>query len=427
MQNEFFENVRAEFFDEKTAEFASTFNYRVDIKGNRWYVRFSEGMELWLAPSWTTISRATMPTEKYLDDWKIGVDKETYWFILRNSADYGTYLHILFSRILKGEVIQPTEAWFFKDMKRVFDAENFRLGKDRYNFEETRRWYMDKRKDADGNFVKDAVGFVRWVQDFKIRPIAMEYPVISPETMYCIDRRTGKIYGAFNTSEDPANWIMVNKSASVIDLVCWAEIDGKDEVILVDFKSSYYDFSEQNAFQLLLNMEMWNAGLGEWKYMADRRVARAFNYGCNRYKWASLKSQMAGSKAKFAPYKFKEMVNGDNIGMLRAKLELYLSIFHEDTLELKNRVELSPEALFLDQTTDLVKTEFLVEYDVFKELRELELSLREQTVKVNEAEKEFLAPASEPKIYHADEIRTHEEVAGIPDDPPKPKRKGGKK
>ena len=121
---------------------------------------------------------------------------------MEQSAQYGTYLHHLFGRILLGAEYSFDENVLLTLTGGIVE-----------DFDEMYRWYKEEKRDIR----KDVYGFVKWVRDYNIRPLAIEYPLMNE-------------YGV---------------CAGCVDLVCLAkfELNEEDCIVMVDYKKSRLYFS----------------------------------------------------------------------------------------------------------------------------------------------------------------------------------------
>jgi hypothetical protein len=115
---------------------------------------------------------------------------------------------------------------------------------------------------------QDVAGYVQWIQDYDVRPVAIEYPFVS-----CTDYPYG----------------------GSIDLIAEITTDakkGKREIVLVDYKSSRNDPYDSYFQQTFAYMRGWN------ECNPKQKVGRFFIYHPKAYKLP------LGKTVK--PYKFEE-------------------------------------------------------------------------------------------------------------------------
>lgn len=294
------EQVKADFYDEKVLIEPAYYNYRVNVHGERLYARIMESGEIRIAPSWSAVSSQTIPKNSALFDWAIELGKDEYWFWMNNSAHYGTFLHVLFGRLLRGEEVWLDETYLFAVMEQFYiEAE--------YDFKEGMEWYRKERAKKARNIKNDVIGFLTWVRDWKVEPVALEYPVFDYDKGYV---------------------------ACTIDLIAYVG-EGKD-LSIIDFKTGYSGFYESSAYQLLCAQYCWNQ-----EYEGDLEVKRIFNYGCNSFRLATFKKYIeGGAPGNFKPYQFKEWTGK----VSWEALEYYFKLYElNNTLEIKPKMEYKPD------------------------------------------------------------------------------------
>lgn len=218
------EKVKAEFLDEDYIREPNYIIHRIDKGYKRYYLKIEDGKDPIIGASTTTILQSEMPKSPFLTKWekeqsaKYGAMYVSW--LLEQSANYGTFLHILYGELLRGMTLK------FDIDSIMIRLETFCVSND-YDFKELMKWYKSEKR----NIQKDIISFIQWIKDFKIRPIAIEYPfVVYTESV---------IYGG------------------TIDLVCKANFKGIDKTIIVDFKSGK-NFYESHEVQLKSYEDGWN-------------------------------------------------------------------------------------------------------------------------------------------------------------------------
>ena len=269
------EYVKPTFLDERLVPAHN--NHRVDIHGERWYVRvYEDGSTSKMAPSWTTVKNKCAATDPGLLMWKTANSKEYTDFVSINSAHYGTFFHVMCGRYLSGETLMLNEGWLSEEMAIFSIAED-------YSYEDCRQWMRNEKRDLR----KDLYGFSVFCKTWQVKPLAIEYPVMNVDGLY----------------------------AATIDIV--AEItDPKTEVTciaIIDIKSTLKGVDRpDNELQLFAQWIEWNS---EWLEFPAMKI---FNYGCHNYRLPL--------SSKVIPYKLKDHSTVPNA----FKWPLWLELFHSD-------------------------------------------------------------------------------------------------
>lgn len=317
------EEVKAQYLNKEYIVEPTFYNYRVNFSGRRFYLRIFDKDNYKIAPSFSAISRYCEPTPKYLIDWQIKVGKEKATWILKNSAAYGTFAHIQYGRILRGEKLSLNHDIQLNEIQYFTEKEDI-------DFKELMKWYKEERRDIR----KDIFGFVKWCIDYKVKPIAIEYPVMALD---------GSVAGT-------------------IDLVCKLTIplskteikEGKEEkevIGLGDFKSGMNGFYEDNEIQLHTYKPMWN------EEHPELPIDLVFNYGSHNY--------MLPLSNKVTPYKFKDQTDS----RFAYKIPLWLKLFHGD---IKNKPEIYTTEFKQDATIGINDN-----LDVFEEINPIDILTKE--------------------------------------------------
>lgn len=310
--------IESEFFDKDYIIESDYINYRIDKGGQRFYVRCFEDKHL-IAPSFSEVVRTVTGIPDGLARWFQDLDKEQSLFEGINSANYGKFLHIYFAKILRGENTTPSESFLLNEVK-IFCEEN------NYSYNEFHKWYKyKKRKIAD-----DIIGFICWIRDYNVKPIAMEYPLMHPDGLY----------------------------AGTCDLICKLTIEGQEYIALIDFKSTQKAFHEDNEIQLHAYRRLWN--LEHPEYL----VEKIFNLGCNSFRKKTLYNYLSGEKTgNFKPYSFKDQTESTNL----FKWDLYLELYHKDpgNMVFGNTYEYD-EITTINKDSDL--SEIMYEYNIVEDI-----------------------------------------------------------
>lgn len=240
-------------------------NHRVDIKGQRWYVRIYPDDSLRIAPAWTTIKNKCAPMEPRLFVWKTKNEMEYTEFVSKNSANYGTFFHVLCGSYLMGNGIKLNNDVLNEIMRLFFEKED-------YDYKSCVKWMKQEGRDLR----KDLYGFSVFCKDWEVEPLAIEYPVMNKDGLY----------------------------AATIDLVCRMTNPKTEEqfIAIIDLKSTTKGLDHEDyELQLLAQWLEWNL---EWPEFAAQRI---FNYGCHNYR-LPLSNRVTPYKLKdqsFCPHKYK--------------------------------------------------------------------------------------------------------------------------
>lgn len=138
--------------------------YRLNIKGQRFYVKVDDEGEYPIVPSVTSIIHRQAPTSKYLINWMISKGQEESEAYARQQAHYGTWMHIVFSNILMAQPFSLAEKDLDKSLSEF--CEEKEIDPAELDIERCKR-----------DIKKDVLGFVRFCQDYDVFPVAIEHPV----------------------------------------------------------------------------------------------------------------------------------------------------------------------------------------------------------------------------------------------------------
>ena len=342
------EELKEKYLSEDYAREQNYILFREDIKGVRYYIKVGDGKKLSIAPSVTSITSRTRPLSQYLIDWMIKNGAEKADWFKKQSADYGTFLHVVYSEIITGKIYEMKKESLLDKMKIFFSS-------DEYDFEECMRWYRQEKRDIQ----KDIYSFLRWVKDYEVEPIAVEYPIMSTKTekWYCREVENIKFAnlpickqkkGENKTCEECENEISIMEVAGAIDLVCLARLKkGEDKQrLIVDWKTGLKAFYDEHAIQLKMYQDMWN------NENPDYIVDQIWNFAPNRYRLP------LGKTAKY--YSFKNQTENEETELV----DSYLKIFHMQRkyfnfskrvmfsdFEISSELELTDENVFI--STDI--------------------------------------------------------------------------
>lgn len=252
------ETLKPIFVDESMIMQPQTILRRLKAKNGRYYYRISDdGKTLLWYVSVTNLIDRYMPKSEYLIEWmcnKFQNYQESRDYVMQ-TALYGSFMHMVWGMLLQNETVNTD---YFEDLVLEF-----------LRYEDADPALIDmgewKRKAK-----QDIVGFIQWKRDYKITPIAIEFPVYSDE----------------------------DRVAGMIDIICEATLPTKENpnyrtVIQVDLKTGrqsqfYDDHKVQNAAY----NRIWN------KMFPYMEIERIFNYGCKDFRIPVGKT--------VTPYRFQE-------------------------------------------------------------------------------------------------------------------------
>ena len=300
--------------------------YRIDNKGMRLYASYVDE-ELIYGPSITTVIDRMQSNISNLDRWKIENFKtyEDYKIEMEKRAVYGTFLHIIFSKLLQGYTLNSLN---YKNQIQVeFEKEDI------YLRNKELKYYANK-------FKKDVLAFLCWIKEYEIEPISIEQSLLN-----------------YIQKEDES----FMPYGGCIDLVCKARLEEEKELIIVDFKSGESGFYESHQIQLEACKQMWN------ELYPDYQVERIFNLGMNDGKIENFyKYYTEGIYRNFKPYKFKE--HTENIlwkwtYYLTGFYNIYVPIRIENQYEYNDDIEIGIDTDITELITQFNPLDFMEDND----------------------------------------------------------------
>jgi hypothetical protein len=298
MNNEI-EKIQQTFLDDVFIIPQNETVYRMDQYGDRYYFKIGIDGKPIVKASTTTIIKKYSPMSPFLLQWWCDQGYENAKAAMKESSMYGTFAHILWSKLLLRFNIDMSEAGIKQQLNEYFTKENEEF---KYNFKE---WHKKIKQDL--------IGFVQWVQDYKVKPIAIEMSIIG------------------------------EKYSGTVDLVCQMEDKGQQFTAIVDWKSGRNDFYDDYVIQLESYRQLWNEKFPERH--ADR-IERVFNYGCKDFRLPIGKSVI--------PYRFKEQTDNP----IRSRWDFYCTMFNNEhpVLNIEKKTEIRETVINIEtQITDLIK------------------------------------------------------------------------
>lgn len=199
--------------------------YRIDGQGIRYYYTVDNGAIAYY-PSTTSILASTMPMPYGLKVWYANMGWEEANRVLRESASYGTLMHVLAAEYL---------------MTGAFDLGTIDLRIDQYREENGIAFNTD---EWSGRLCKDLLAFAQFCEEKNLKVIAIEIPLASSVYRY----------------------------AGCIDIVAEIDFNKKRHRVIIDMKSGRKGFFETHEIQLHAYRTLWNENY------PDQPVELVFNW-----------------------------------------------------------------------------------------------------------------------------------------------------
>jgi len=305
VRKDILEKVKAEFLNEDYIREPAYTIYRIDKYANRYYLKVEDDRHI-IGVGTTSIIGSEMPTSRYLSQWQMDISakygaNQVKW-VLNRSANYGTFLHVVYGELLRGMSLQ------FDIDSLLAHMETFCVTQD-YDYNELVKWYKAEKR----NLQKDILSFVQWVKDYQIIPLAIEYPFVC-------ETETGNYGGT-------------------IDLVAKATFKDTQKIIMVDFKSGK-NFYESHEVQLRAYKDAWN------KEFPELIIEEVFNFAPKDFR------MKAGKEIK-PTYNFKNQTKSE----YAARWPIYLQLFYMDESHkyLDRRVDFANETISLDSEISFIE------------------------------------------------------------------------
>lgn len=298
-QSDLYEIVMPEFFDADALKVPQQTTYRIDNQGERLYAR-QVGDELKIVPSVTKILRK-LPTNHHLIKWYSDMGYEEAQAYVKRRANYGTYMHIMFKQLLLGESL-------------VFHSDLMIQGFKAFLLEQGVEFEGYDFKQIAADLKQDMFGFIRWVNDYKVKPLAIEYIVFGEKYAGAADlicKLTITKEVKTETFQDERMFAFLPSSEKATQ--------EREVIALIDFKSGRKGFHDDNKLQLKALADLWNAERPEHtiEFMA--------NLGMKHYRLPCKE-----------PYDFKEHKASRNKELF-AKWPLLVDMYHTDPIVVKDR------------------------------------------------------------------------------------------
>jgi len=222
------ESVFAEYFDPMAIRPSATKLYRYNSGHGRYYFTRDDNGTPKFYQSVTTIIHQFAPTPYALMNWKVE-QQDNAKVIMETKAAYGTILHIIFKDLLIGESVDLSESYLNTYILEYLHKNNIQV-------------------DTDGwidNFRQDILGIIKWIQDYEIKPIAIEVGLTHTDGF-----------------------------AGCVDLIAYSKVG----IIIVDLKSNRNTFYTDNIVQLEAYQELVNENY------PDLTIDGVYNLGMKDYR-----------------------------------------------------------------------------------------------------------------------------------------------
>lgn len=264
-----FEDLIPFFLDNSTLKIEAPERlYRINYPGGRVYYRLNDQGDPIMYWGGTTFSDHVCPEdETHLRRWMLemfnSIQEYKEW--MNNKADYGSFSHWQYGRLLRDQKINYLEL--------ESDLLSF-LQENRISVQVYYHNWLERSK-------KDLLSFRQWIQDYNVRPVSIEHPIYSDamgiatqiDLICLIDiplKSNGEPY-----ARKPSDFSKVKN---------WE----KDVLAIIDTKSKAgagdrSTFYSKECLQLVTNRFMWNSLYGEFF-----PVIKIFNWSPKD--WVSLPS-----------------------------------------------------------------------------------------------------------------------------------------
>lgn len=312
-------------------------NFRIDSGGKRFYARFANN-EVYTAPSVTSILSGLKPGFGLLEFYKNNT-AEDIDFISTFSALYGTIFHVLCGKILRAEKI-PCSKEYIKEFMYSF------CYKENEDYFSLVKFIKTRKRDM----TLDLIAFSKWVKDYNVKPIAIEYPVFTKKFAGTIDlvaeidlkkkiTKSELIESAKNKFiEGFPNGLTITKirrmkKKELLDLL---ELKETNRVLaVIDLKSGQNGFFKSHIMQLHAYMKAWNI---EQK---ENKVTHIFNYGNDKFNLSKIR------------YRFTDQT--DNAQVFK-EWDCLLKMFYLDpsNYKIKGRYEINRSSLDVTDSDNII-------------------------------------------------------------------------
>lgn len=283
------EKIINEIFEDSDIIIPSEGMHRLNIAGKRYY--YNADLDK-LYPSVTTIISKYHPMNRWLLEWWCKLGYEEALKFMQEKALYGTFMHCIFKYILLGNIIKLTVE-YIESMAIYF------LTKGNYSIKDINieNWIYPAKQDI--------IGFITWIQEYKIKPIAIEIILCD------------------------------NNYAGAIDFVGKGIFNDQEIYFICDFKTGRKIFYDDNPIQLEAYKKLWNYNYPQFK------IDRIYNYGCNDY--------VIPPHANSNLYRFAEQTDNP----VRKRWNHYLAMHIRENKEIKIKNLVNIRELELNKDSDL--------------------------------------------------------------------------
>jgi hypothetical protein len=283
MNFEFFEKLDIEFLNDDYLIEPEHYNIRIDNHGRRFYARvYAEKEKVYIrtAPSVTTILAELKPGFGLMEFYKKN-DVEKIKFISHYSALYGTIFHILAGKLLKGEKISCSKGKVYELMQEHCTGQ----------MEQSERLF-EYMREAKRDIIKDLFAFQQWIKDFDVKPIAIEYPVMTKNYAGTVDlvaeisvkkkfKKEELIEIALQKTKHKKTHLNKMKKEELEIILKLNKQERK--LVLIDLKSGLNGFFRPHIMQLHAYRKAWD------EEHSDLKIDYIYNWGCKNYRYPAVK------------------------------------------------------------------------------------------------------------------------------------------
>lgn len=282
------EEMRALYFNATQLKEPNYKLWQLNSKGKRYYYTYVDNEPVFY-PSVTTILHNVMPENKYLTEWKLNLGKEQSLAYTMERASYGSFIHGQLAELMIGRTYNLDDVR--ERLTRYVEKEQLAVG------------FIDAHEEEAK---ADIMAFAKWMQDYDVRPYAVEVALYSPSMglagmIDCVcSLRT---YAKSDERKD------IEKAGG--DEKKLAKIAERAEVrinAIVDFKSGKKGFYDEYALQLEFYRRMWNENF------PDAPIERIFNIAPKDW---------LGTVKKIPSYTFEEQTENP----ILAKVDLLIALY----------------------------------------------------------------------------------------------------
>lgn len=201
--------------------------YRIDGGQNRYYYKLKDNdPEFYI--SVTSLISSTRPTPYNLKKMLADMGWKQYHEFMRERADYGTWMHIMWNRLLIDGKIDIDSDTMNTELMTYIEGYGVKIYKD--------VWIEDMQHDI--------LAFAQWIKDYDVKPLLIEQPLVHSDGFAgCPDLLCEM------TIQETGYWGEVYKAGEKKGQRKETKGDRRITAI-VDYKSGRNGFHEENEIQL---------------------------------------------------------------------------------------------------------------------------------------------------------------------------------